>query len=314
MSVPVHTQSRSVGFLGKIPTQADFVRQNIADRVGADFDPWLVKSAQNLSLAKSELPNGAVHFVFSAPHCDSVVVGVLGKSQDQIGRVFPLAIYTALPVGHAARAFHAIPLVHGAFLEQASAVLADAAALTLDALRERVAALVPPSDDTVALAAQRCAAVLAATPAQELFARAFATQPPDAHAYGLFTFCTAAEAARGGPVAGAPTVLSCPLANDVDLVAWLDLARRCLDWRDSCPSFAWVETEPARLLLSLGFASDQLLHFVSDVRSSSSRLWPLTTERVEAIARARDALGAELAAPDARSLDGLWTRLSRGHR
>ena len=109
-------------------------------------------------------------------------------------------------------------------------------------------------------------------------------------------------------------MLACPLANDVDLVAWLDLARRCLGFRDMCPSFAWVESGAARLMVSLGFASDQLLCFVADPRSQSSRLWPLTTERVEAIARARDAIGIELSAPESRTIDGLWTRLARGAR
>ena len=141
MSASVHTQGRSIGFLGKIPTQPDFVRQNIGERIGAEFDPWLVKSAQNLLLSKSEWPEGAVRFVFSAPQSDAVVVGALGKSQDQVGRTFPLAIYTSLAIGHAVRAFHAVPSLHGAFLEQAAAILADAAALTLEALRERVAGL-----------------------------------------------------------------------------------------------------------------------------------------------------------------------------
>ena len=52
-----------------------------------------------------------MRFVFSAAQSDAVVVGVLGKSQDQVGRTFPLAIYTTLSIGYAARAFHAIPLV-----------------------------------------------------------------------------------------------------------------------------------------------------------------------------------------------------------
>jgi type VI secretion system protein ImpM len=314
MSASVHALGRSVGFLGKVPSQPDFVRQNIGDRVGAEFDPWLVKSAQNLLLSKSEWPEGAVRFVFSAPQSDAVVIGALGKSHDQVGRTFPLAVYTSLAIGHATRAFHAIPLIHGAFLEQAAAVVADAPSLTLEALRERAASLPTPSDDQVMPAVQRCAEVLAASPSHELFARAFAGQPADGHAYGLYTFLMAAEAARNPSSTGAPTVLACPIANDVDLVAWLDLSRRCLDWRDMCPSFAWVESGAPRLMLSLGFASDQLLYFAADPRNQSSRLWPLTTERSEAIARARDALSADLLAPEARTLDGLWTRLSRGRR
>ena len=163
---------------------------------------------------------------------------------------------------------------------------------------------------------QRCADVLNASPAPELFARAFGAALPDSHHYGLYTFRTATDAARSGPSVAAPTVLACPIAIDVDLLAWLELARRCLGWNDACPAFAWVESAHARLLLSLGYASDQLLHFVADARHSSSRLWPLTTERVEAIARARDALGADLgsAGGAAASVDLVWTRIARGTR
>jgi type VI secretion system protein ImpM len=312
MSESPPAPNRSVGFLGKIPAQPDFVRQNISDRVGAEVDPWLVKSSQNLSLAKAELPAAPVRFVFSAAQCDSIAIGVLVKSQDQVGRSFPLAIYTALALGVGARSFPAIPLAYSAFLEQAEAILADAATLTLEALRTRVSALVRPSDGTLATAVQRCADVLNAAPASELFVRAFAAAPPDSHHYGLFTFRTATDAARSGPSTAAPTVLACPIAIDVDLLAWLELARRCLGWNDACPAFAWVESAHARLLLSLGYASDQLLHFVADARHTSSRLWPLTTERIEAITRARDALGADLG--EGASVDLVWTRIARGTR
>src|SRR4051794_37753270 len=103
----------SVGFLGKIRTQPDFVRQSVADPVAGEFDAWLVKSVQNLALAKAELPQGLVRFVFTAPKQASLVIGTLCKSQDLVGRNFPLAIYAVLPVHELQGAFAAVPLAFG---------------------------------------------------------------------------------------------------------------------------------------------------------------------------------------------------------
>ena len=260
----------------------------------------------------------AVRFVFSAAQCDSVAIGVLVKSQDQVGRSFPLAIYTALALGPCRARVSGDP-ARVRRVPRASRGDPGRCARRSRSKRcaTRVGALVPPSDDTLATrgaALRGCAGRVARAPS---CSRARSPPaPPDSHHYGLFTFRTATDAARSGAEQrGAPTVLACPLAIDVDLLAWLELARRCLGWNDACPSFAWVESAHARLLLSLGYASDQLLHFVADARHSSSRLWPLTTERVEAIARARDALGADLGRRRrCASVDLVWTRIARGTR
>jgi hypothetical protein len=71
-----------------------------------------------------------------------------------------------------------------------------------------------------------------------------------------------------------------------------------------------------RLLVVLGSAPEQLLHFVADPKHKSSRLWPLTTERTEAVDRAREVLSGRLSAfastesaLDA-NIETLWNSLS----
>lgn len=312
MQESFHNAQRRVGFLGKIPGQPDFVRQPIADPIGREFDQWLMKSAQNLQLAKVDLPDGCVRFVFSAPAVEALAVGVMAKSRDQVGRAFPLAIYAAFPLAPAVAAFHALPLAHSAFLAQAEAVVTSAASLPLENLRGAVDRLEEVPTATLAIAAERCAEVLRSSPSAEFFARLFPPEPPGGHLYGLHTLCTAAAAVRGAPASAPPTVLGCPIATDVDLLAWLELARRCLDWPRNVPSFAWVEEPEPRLMLALGHASDQLLHFVADPKHGSARLWPLTTDRAEAVQRARAALGLPLEPPA--QLDALFQLLARGSR
>src|SRR4051794_17465828 len=113
------TTGPRVGFVGKLPSQADFVRQHVADRVGGELDRWLVKATQTFLSAKAELPPAAVRFVFSGPGCDSVAIGVLVPSRDQVGRTFPLAIYAALPAAFAARHALGLPLAYLQFLDDA---------------------------------------------------------------------------------------------------------------------------------------------------------------------------------------------------
>src|SRR5688572_10908846 len=101
-----------VGYVGKVPAQADFVRHHVTDRIGGEFDRWLVKSTQNLLSVRAELPKAPVRFVFSAPQCDSVAVGVLAASSDHVGREFPLAIYTVVPAQLAAQHALGLPLAY----------------------------------------------------------------------------------------------------------------------------------------------------------------------------------------------------------
>ncbi len=318
---PAVASGRRAGFLGKIPSQPDFVRQSLADAVVNDFDAWLVKSAQNVALVKAELPEACVRFLFSAPGRDGVVIGALRRSRDQVGRSFPLAIYTVVASPLLATRFQAVPLAYAEHLERCEAILERADTLTLDALREAVAELaMQPLDADFALqqASTRTSAVLASSRGADLAARSFGVETAAKFSYGMFTFRTATDALRRDvPASNAlPTVLDCPIAIDVDLLAWLDLARRSLPRDAGVPSFVWLEEPQQRLLLTLGFASDQLLHFLADPKHRSARLWPLATQSIEAIARAQAELGPSLASAEAqaRSIDELWTNLARGAR
>jgi type VI secretion system protein ImpM len=309
------TTGPRVGFVGKLPSQADFVRHHVADRVGGEFDRWLVKATQTFLSAKVELPPAAVRFVFSGPNCESVAIGVLVPSRDQVGRTFPLAIYTALPAPFAARHALGLPLAYLQFLDDAEAIALEAQHASATELKARVAGLVPPNQEIVLAASQQCRDVLAQTRAREMLERVFPiaqTTQPGAPFYALHTFSVAGEGARSAPPSAAPTVLDCPIVTDVDLAAWIELGRRGTPGGSVCPTFAWVQVSP-RLLLVLGYAPEQLLHLVAEPKHKSSRLWPLTTERLEAVDRAREVLGSRLGSTDTAldaSLESLWNMVS----
>jgi hypothetical protein len=194
-------------------------------------------------------------------------------------------------------------------------VLAQAPQLELEALRERVRAVTPPSAALLEGSRQRLHTLLQGTDAHPFMRELLSGQPVDSREYGLYTFCTATELAHAAPPGGAATVLDCPAAGSIAVPAWLELARRRLQWNDRCPSFIWSRAPRPRLLLSLGSASDQLLHFVANPKHPSARLWPLTTERADAAARAREKLRTSALALDdpaqhGASIDALWTLAS----
>lgn len=309
------TTGPRVGFVGKLPSQADFVRQHVPDRVGGELDRWLVKATQTLLSAKAELPAAAVRFVFSAPNCESVAIGVLVPSRDHVGRTFPLAIYTTLPAPLAARHALGLPLAFLQFLDDAEAIALEAANASAAELKARAAGLVPANQEIVLAASQQCRDVLVQTQACEMLTRVFPSGQAGAPFYALHTFMVASDGARSAPPSAAPTVLDCPIVTDVDLAAWIELGRRGTPSATVCLTFAWVQVSP-RLLLVLGSAPEQLLHFVADPKHKSSRLWPLTTERPEAVARAREVLGGRFSTfePAESALDAnietLWNLLS----
>jgi hypothetical protein len=253
--------------------------------------------------------------VFSGLGCESVAIGVLVPSRDQVGRTFPLVIYTTLPAPLAARHALGLPLAYLQFLDDAEAIALEALNVSAAELKARVATLVPPGQEIVLAGSQQCRDVLAQTRAREMLERVFPTttsSQPNAPFYALHTFAVATEGARSAPPSAPPTVLDCPIVTDVDLAAWIDLGRRGTPSGTVCPTFAWVQVAP-RLLLVLGSAPEQLLHFVADPKHKSSRLWPLTTERPEAVERAREVLGTRLGSTDSAldaSLESLWNMVS----
>jgi hypothetical protein len=77
---------------------------------------------------------------------------------------------------------------------------------------------------------------------------------------------------------------------DLDRLTWLELARRLLGWHEAPPSLMWSDGAAGRLLISLGAAPPSLLLYRAKLDHSGASLWPLTTDRVDAIETARQAL------------------------
>jgi hypothetical protein len=204
-----------------------------------------------------------------------------------------------------------LPLAYDPFLSATEQLLLEASNLELDALRDRVASLHAPSAGEHNTAQQKTTAALGSARAGATLSAALSGQPEAATYYALLTLCTATSAVQLAPPAAAPTVLDCPLERELGPSLWLSLTAARLRWTQGALSCVWTQSEPARLLLALGPAPDQLLAFSAARQHTSTRLWPVTTARSEAIERARTLLAHQVGALEAGSVAELSAQVAR---
>jgi type VI secretion system protein ImpM len=278
--------SHGVGLYGKTPAQPDYVMANLTDPVSLALTEWIDRGCQDLAAAGFPFPPYCVRFVFTAPTLSTAAVGVIGPSQDQIGRRFPIAIFHTISVSTVLRSLAAIAVSYAVFYGEASLLLGEIPNLSQHDLFERYRALRPPTQGQIAEAGKDAGQALVEAGAGDFARRLFGDLAQGKQNYAFNTFMIAASDAAKNPAATAPTVLDCPVDVDIDLLAWLDLAQRVLGWRDQAPSFFWAVEPKPRLLIALGSAPKQIVRYLADPAYSSSKLWPLWTDRTEAIADA----------------------------
>jgi type VI secretion system protein ImpM len=286
----VNVAVNSVGVYGKLPSQGDFVRINTADPTALALAQWLEEGHEAVRRSGTSLPPEPLYFAFRTAANRSVLLGTLAPSTDSVGRVFPIAVFAAVDAGPLAGRFPTAPVAYAHFLAQAAALVSRPDAYTSAQLAEAVRALPLPTGADFATADQTCRRTLDSTIGAEVTARLFGDGAVGRQYYGLRTFVDACTAVRGKEPPKASVTLECPIASDVDLFAWLEMARRVLRWTDVPPPFFWSEGEAPKLLLTLGPPPSAVLLYVSKPDHGSAKVWPVLTERADAIATARQAL------------------------
>lgn len=301
-----------LGFFGKIPAKADFVRHNVTDDASRSFEQWVQESHDALRAAHAELPAHAVRVVFTPPGSARTVIAVLVPSRDQVGRTYPLVLFAHMEVPLAEKHFSTLPVAWGPFLEAAVSLGTRAAHLELDALRVALDALPRPREPELSQARAIAAQTLAQPLVEAVHRRLFGGAPGGMHLYAYQTFLTACQNALKSDSSAAATVLDCPIRVDVDLFVWLELARRAFGFPSRPPSYFWIEDPAPRLLLSLGLAPLTMLQLLANPELTHQRLWPLTTARPQALETAQSTLGPVLAEVGEHTpLSGLMDTLSQ---
>jgi type VI secretion system protein ImpM len=274
-----------VALFGKLPALGDFLRLDATGPTADLLVGWLHEAIEPVHRAALALPAAPVRFLLGAPG-GGVAVGTMVASRDKVGRAFPLCLFTGVPAGSLAHPFAAVPAAAGEFCAGAEALLARAAELAPAALAEAARALPRPRDprevevEVSAAAAER--------PLGDVLAHAFPA-PDGAATYGISTLAAALKQVRGGPPAKATLAIEAAAGDDVERWLWLELVRRSLGW--SAPAVFWTG---GRLVVSLGPPPATVLAQLCDPSHPPSKIWPLRTDRAEAIAAARRALPPEV--------------------
>lgn len=247
-----------------------------------------------------------------------MLVGALGRSGDRVGRAFPLAVFAQVSGPGVGAAFSVLPALASRFLGAVESLLADArsvpdagvgslpgagarslplasvSSLSLAGVVERVRALPLPGAGEAAAAEAWARDVASRSPARELLAQVSGADGRQA-ACVFHAFRTACHAARGRePVRGAAAV-DCPVGGEVDVYAWLELARRALG-RSFPPSFFWREGASPRLVISLGPPPAAVVAHLLTPGADHPRIRPLLSREPGDAATARRALGPRLVA------------------
>lgn len=296
-AVPIGVPSdpmSELGLFGKIPAKGDFVRHNVVDDAARSFEQWVQESNDALRGANAELPEHPVRVVFTPPGSSKTVVAAVVPSQDQVGRKYPLVLFTLLPSSDGASHFSTLPVAYAPFLDAAVALGRQAASMELDPLKAALDALPTPNGAELTRAQDIGNKTLAHPLADEVHARLFGTGVDGMHLYAYQTFLTACQDAVKNDPGKASTVLDCPIHVDVDLFVWLELGRRVYGFPPAHPSYFWMEDPAPRLLLSLGPAPLNVLQFLAKPDLENQRLWPLTTVREKAVDAAKGNLGPVL--------------------
>lgn len=283
-----------VALFGKLPAQGDFLRLDATGPTAELLVSWLHEAIEPVHRAGLALPAAPVRFLLVAPGGEAAV-GTMIASRDKVGRAFPLCLFAGVPAASVVRQFPAVPAAAAEFCAAAEALLGRAAELAPAALAEAARALPRPRDAREVEAAVSAAA--AERPLAEVLARAFPA-PDGAAAYGISTLGAALKQVRGGPPAKATLAVEATAGDDAERWLWLELVRRGLGW-SAPPGLFWTG---GRLVVSLGPPPATVLAQLCDPSHPPSKIWPLRTDRAEAIAAARRGLAPEvqhaLASPD----------------
>jgi type VI secretion system ImpM family protein len=322
-SAPAASRSAPVMAMGKIPSFPEFLQARTSREPEQSFDAWL-EAGMELASSKygpawgEAFGAGDVRgFVWRAPRearTDAILCGVLIPSHDSVGRHYPLAIATAVPMQAVARAPHVVPLAFGDFLESAYEAAADLAVIAPADLKARLAELRPPGEPDIERAAAEYDAWSSTARIDGAWGAVFDERPFESSITVIQAARRAVEAVRGveAPPSGLNLLLPLGQGGPASAALWLDIVRRLCGWKTTIPSTFWAVSEGA-MLIALGDAPPSTLGTLWLPDTTNPNVCDLDAMQYEALvssrspdSRLRAALDPTVA-PDAPMIDLLTT-------
>lgn len=290
------SQPLSAALLGKLPCQADFVREGFRGAASDVLDAFLVQATPLLHQTAGVPSLPRVWFCQCLPKQAQGLLGVCAPSCDAAGRDFPVVIARAFDRAQWRPRLGEVFWSFNEFLSDADLLLDRLPDLTISDVRGELSAL----------SAEQVEPGQGSPPPAAAFDRTFAGDGA-VQSYALYAFASAFAAGQPG------LTLDCP-ANDAPLARlWLELAARVSEatGTTTCTMYA---PKTGRLLISVNGWTPSLLRALGDPSFEGDQLWPLTTQLPEARDNARAALqetAPALTRPRGLSLTDLCEQLAR---
>lgn len=280
----------AIGVYGKLPTQGDFVRLNAADAAAQSLDLWAQENLDALQRAGIELPTTPVYFLYHRlDPTQPVTVGAMCRSQDRVGRVYPMMVFARVEPAWIAPRFPGVFVGYGLFLRAAARILADLGRADAQLLGAWVKQLRSPAPQELQAADGVCRQCLDGFSAGAVLSRLFGDPSRGVRYHALKTVIDACDRTRAAP-SRVPINLVTPLGSDLDFFVILELCRRRLFGSGVVPTLLWQEEPAPRALISLGHGHGAMLRMLLNPGESTASLWPLVTDRGDVIAQSAEAL------------------------
>lgn len=247
--------AQAVCVYGKTVAHGDFVRIRANGEAGQRLQRFLLETVERLSLANASLPDEPICFVVATARGARVAVGALRPSRDSVGRSFPLCVFAELDPSAFAGRVALLSVAASRFMARASELLDAGRSMDARTLEAHLASFEGPSASDVEAASRLCDEALAGAPARDFLERGFGDLGPAAAGSGIGALLGAARAARSGR--STELLVDCPVAIDLDVFAWLEIAERLVGGVAPV-ACAWTEVTP-RLQIALGPARSSLL-------------------------------------------------------
>jgi len=272
----------SVGMFGKMLSYGDFVSVGTAAPGHQKFSRWLEGSNDALVERGLELPDDPIGFMIRHEESDSMLVGLLVGSGDNVGRSFPLGLFYEVSAEGICVA--GLPQAMASDLFRLAGVVRKAKGRNHEEVGSLVRALPLPVERELAIRSHAELNRLRIVRAQMMLGRVYGEE--DAPYYAtevILRACAQASERR----MSAPLVLEGRVHTDIEMMFLLASIDAMSGGKQ--PVSAIWEVRSHRALFVLGQPDDRLLALMVG-EGEAERLWPLWTEREGVARQAREDL------------------------
>lgn len=275
---------KSRGYLfGKVPVKADFLALGEKSQASAMLESWLSSMVEQ---ARGQVPAFPLRFVL-APEGGEPRLGVLVPSHDEVGRAFPLSYLAHVPDDLKEVAWPLWLPTMDSYLDAAEACLSRAAEYSPEALYGALAELPLPHPSAIPNAIFESRRELAEERILTFASKVFPEQSLGQLAYALYTLGQAIESQ------GQDVTLDVRCDDDFASFVWCKITHSRARRDRPVQALLWAY-QAKRAFLCFGDTLDAgLFSYLNAPEHPSSRRWPLSTQRAEAMSLGH----AQLSAP-----------------